>query len=561
MIINYIWPMKRRIITILLGLLSLSIGGIIAVQFIWISNAIRVKEELFSHNASEALQKTVSRLENLHDVMIINRMAFPDSTLWLNRSRLLPPPTQIGVNNPGQQFVFRSNSQPNQNIRIEMDSDSMTHFNYELITNGTNPHGDTKTEIRKQEEVIVMRKRATGSFDSLMRTSLERLDSLTGVFDTILIRQQATPQIQVRASNLRNIAQKAVNEIIALDKPDIEPEYLKSILTEELINRNIPISFQFGVLRDSTLLLASEYVDTTALLNSSLKTELFPGSLFRRNQQLSLFFPDREMFIYRSMSWLLAASFLFSAIMLVTFATSVLFLLRQKKISEMKSDFINNMTHEFKTPIATIAVASDSLFNDKVLADPDMIKYFSGMIRKENQRMDRQVEDILTIARLEKKELEFKWEPFNIHDALTEVIESFKVQVEQRDGQILSVFEAINPVVISDKKHFAHAVFNLLDNANKYTEVTPRIIVRTRNSDGGVLLSVTDNGIGMARQVQSKIFERFYRQPSGNIHNVKGFGLGLSYTSAVVEAGKGNIRVKSEPGKGSTFELFLPEKL
>ena len=168
--------MKRRIITILLGLLSISIGGIIAVQFIWINNAIRVKEELFSRNASEALQKTVLRLENLHDVMIINRMAFPDTTLWLNRSRLLPPPPpQIGINN-GQRFVFKSSPQPNQNIRIEMDIDTLTHFNYEFNTNGNNPHSDIKTEIHKQEEVIVMRKSGTGSFDSLMRTSLERLD-------------------------------------------------------------------------------------------------------------------------------------------------------------------------------------------------------------------------------------------------------------------------------------------------------------------------------------------------------------------------------------------------
>lgn len=554
--------MKRKIITILLGLLSISIGGIITVQLIWINNAIRVKEELFSRNASEALQKTVMRLENLHDVMIINRMAFPDSALWLNRSRLLPPPPpQIGMNKPGQRFVFSSSSQPGQSIRIETNSDSITHFNYEIITNGNHPQSDFKTEIRTQEDIVVMRKRTNGSFDSLMKTSLERLDSLSGVFDTIMLRQQATPQIHVRASNLRNITQKAVSEIIALDKPDIDPENLKSILAEELLNRNIPIPFQFGVLRDSTLLLSSETVDTTALLNSTLKTELFPGSLFRRNQQLSLFFPDRDVFIYRSMSWLLAASFLFSAIVLVTFAMSVLFLLRQKKISEMKSDFINNMTHEFKTPIATIAVASDSLFNDKVLADPDMIKYFSGMISKENQRMNRQVEDILTIARLEKKELEFKWETFNIHEVLTEVIESFRVQVEQREGKILSVFEATRPFVVSDKKHLSHAVFNLLDNANKYTEDTPRIIVRTSDSEGGVILAVTDNGIGMTRQVQAKIFERFYRQPSGNIHNVKGFGLGLSYTRAVIEAGKGNIRVKSEPGKGSSFEIFLPGNL
>lgn len=552
--------MKRRLITILLGLLSISIGGIIAVQLIWINNAIRVKEELFSRNASEAIQKTVSRLENLHDVMIINRMAFPDSAFWLNRSRQLRPQSTV-VNNSGQTFVFSNSSQTARHIRIEIDNDSISQYNYDFEAGGNNPQTDIKTDFRKQEDIIVMRKRSSGSFDSLKIASLERLDSLSGVLDTIVLRQTVTPQIHVRASNLRNITQRAVSEIIALDKPEIDLENLESILAEELQNRNIPLSFQYGVLHDSTFLIASEGADTIALLNSHLKSELFPGSLFRRNQQLSLYFPDRGTFIYRSMSWLLAASFIFSAIVLVTFAMSVFLLLRQKKISEMKSDFINNMTHEFKTPIATISVASDSLFNDKVLSDPEMVKYFSGMIRKENQRMNRQVEDILTIARLEKKELEFKWEKFSIHEFLTEVIESFRVQVSHRNGQILSVFEAESQYVVSDKKHLNHAVLNLLDNANKYTEDTPRIIVRTRNSEGGVILTVNDNGIGMSRQVQAKIFDRFYRQPSGNIHNVKGFGLGLSYTKAVVEAGKGWIRVNSEPGKGSSFELFLPGNL
>lgn len=224
----------------------------------------------------------------------------------------------------------------------------------------------------------------------------------------------------------------------------------------------------------------------------------------------------------------------------------------------MKSDFINNMTHEFKTPIATIAVAADSLLNEKVYADPEKVRYFSGMIRKENLRMDRQVEDILTIARLEKKELEFSWETFDIHEILTEAIDSINVQVSARGGQTLAIFEATQPMVVADRKHLMHAVFNLLDNANKYSPDTPRIVVKTQNNDQGVVVSVTDNGSGMSRQVQARIFERFYRQSSGNIHNIKGFGLGLSYARAVVESCRGTISVNSEQGKGSTFEIILP---
>ncbi len=551
--------MKRKIITILIGLLSISIAGIIIVQLVWIRNAIYVKEELFMRNASEAMQNTVKRLETLHDVMIINRLAFPDSALWLNRRLISPPPLPaVGIKNPGQRLVFREESGRETNIRIEIGSDSLHHFRYEMSSGNKMKEKVSTDGTKNLEEVIVLRKNISGSFDSMKRSGLQRLDSLTEIFDTLLISPHETRQIHLRASNLKNVTQKAVNEIIALDKPDMDQKELESILAEELQNRNIPIPFQYAVIRDSSILLTTGIADTTALLSSPLKTELFPSALFRRNQQLTLYFPDRETYIYRSMSWLLLASFLFSVIVLITFAASVLLLLRQKRISEMKSDFINNMTHEFKTPIATIAVAADSLLKDKVLADREMIKYFSEMIRKENKRMNRQVEDILTIARLEKKEMDFSWQQFDVHELLNEVIEAFRVQVVQRDGHILSVYESTRPLVVSDRKYLAHAVLNLLDNANKYSPEAPHIMVRTADTEGGVLVSVTDKGIGMTRQVQARIFERFYRQSSGNIHNVKGFGLGLSYTRAVVEAGKGWIRVQSEPGKGSRFELFLP---
>jgi two-component system phosphate regulon sensor histidine kinase PhoR len=304
--------------------------------------------------------------------------------------------------------------------------------------------------------------------------------------------------------------------------------------------------------------MGSANPDTVALLTTSFQTGLYPNNIFNRNVSLNLSFPDQEKFIYKSISWLLGASFFFSIIILFAFGFSVFLILKQKKISEMKSDFINNMTHEFKTPIATISVATDSILSEKVIGDREKVEYFAGMIKKENRRMNRQVEDILTIARLEKNEIDFRWEKVNLHEVITEVCEVVRVQVEQRGGKIQSLLEAESPVVRADRQHISNVVFNLLDNANKFSPSEPDITVKTEGVASGIKFSVTDKGSGMTQQVQGKIFERFYRQSSGNVHNVKGFGLGLSYVKAVVEAHGGMVTVESEPGKGSTFGVTIP---
>lgn len=550
--------MKRRLITTLIVLLSVSIAGIIGLQLIWITNAFRVKEDLFRRDAMDALNSTVKRLEMMHDVTIINRMAFPDSLSVLRYQMRVPPPTGIRPELLNKRLQFRTERNIRE-MRLKADSAS---GNVTEIRIATTPEEKSITQDtimpNSRREMVLFRSGDPQILDSILNKDLLRLDSLSSFFDTIARRRPAIPRVDLRAEGLRRLTERAVSEMVTLDKPHIDQDLLENTLTEELNNRHIPLTFHFGVFRDSTMILSSDADKKEQLMGSLIKTELYPSSIFRRNIQLSLWFPERSRFVIRSMGWLSAASLLFASIMLVTFSMSVIFLLKQKKLADIKSDFINNMTHEFKTPIATIAVAADSLMNDKVTGDPDLIKYFSGMIRKENKRMDKQVEDILTIARMEKKELDFHWEKFNLHELLSDVIASIELQVQQRDGQIIAVLEATQPEVLSDRKHLSHAVFNLIDNANKYTEEKPRIVIHTINRDGGIQLSVTDNGAGMTKQVQARIFERFYRQSGGNIHNVKGFGLGLSYTRAVVEAGKGTIRVESEPGKGSRFELFLP---
>jgi two-component system phosphate regulon sensor histidine kinase PhoR len=233
-------------------------------------------------------------------------------------------------------------------------------------------------------------------------------------------------------------------------------------------------------------------------------------------------------------------------------------IISQKKINEMKSDFINNMTHEFKTPIATISLAADTIANQKIIKDEDKVRHFVGLIKKENDRMNRQVENILQISTLEKREMDFSFEAMDLHEVIHHGIETISIQVHDRGGIIKTSLDAENSVVTGDREHLRNLVHNLLDNANKYCEGTPDIKVLTRNNNYGIFLVVEDNGIGMTKAVQSKIFERFYRQTSGNIHNVKGFGLGLNYVKSIVDAHNGTISVESEPGCGSRFTVFIP---
>jgi two-component system phosphate regulon sensor histidine kinase PhoR len=258
------------------------------------------------------------------------------------------------------------------------------------------------------------------------------------------------------------------------------------------------------------------------------------------------------------MAWLLGGSLLFSFIILATFALSLFFIIRQKKISEMKSDFLNNMTHEFKTPIATISLAADTITNPKVINDEASIRHFIGMIKKENSRMNKKVETILQIASLDKREIDFKFENVSMHSIIERAVETIEIQVHQKNGKISLNLKAAEPVIFGDYEHLTNLVNNLLDNAIKYSPESPDITVETKNNERGIILSVEDKGTGMTKSVQSKIFERFYRQSSGNVHDVKGFGLGLNYVRAIIDAHKGNVTVTSEPGKGSRFDIFLP---
>ncbi|WP_430971794.1 sensor histidine kinase [Sunxiuqinia rutila] len=540
--------MNKRFFTLLMVLMGTSILGIIAIQLIWINQAMQVRNELFDRSVNQALTNTAHRMETQHDVQLITGIPRPGQFHWQTKQMPTPPIPPRPVK------IIRNSKSPQSSSRIKLDlsvNDSNVHI-IELNQDSTFNLKNTHSFISKADTIYT-------TTTALVKSTIVKLDSIETIVDTLsYFNPQLKQRLQDKSKNLKNIGNRVIREIIAFEDAPISIDQVNSILKEELQNQNINLSYDAAILEQDTITSMTAQADSLALSHTPYQTNLFPQAIFDRNTQLALFFPTQNRYIYRSVSWLLAASFIFSLFILTTFGLTIFFMLKQKKISEMKSDFINNMTHEFKTPIATISVAADSIKNEKVIRQPDKINYFIDMIKKENFRMNRQVEDILTIARLDKKEFDFKWEPINLHHLIEDAIESIILQVEKRGGKIETELQAVNPTVTTDRTHCANIIYNLLDNANKYSEDSPQIKLETHNNSKGVIIRVSDKGIGMSKSVQGRIFERFYRQTSGNIHNVKGFGLGLSYVKAIVEANQGTISVHSELGKGSQFEVFLP---
>jgi len=296
------------------------------------------------------------------------------------------------------------------------------------------------------------------------------------------------------------------------------------------------------------------------IFHTPYRVSLFPNDIFEMPNFLLLSFPEVSSHLYKSILLLLAGSVIFTLIILVTFSVTIWVIIHQKKTSEIKSDFINNMTHEFKTPIATISLAVDSIENPKILSLPDKIKYFTGIIRDENRRMNKQVENVLQMAMIDKKDFNLQIREINAHDIIQRSGDHFKLQIEKKMGNIILNLNAPNPVIENDEIQFFNIINNLIDNAIKYSNESPEVKITTNNASDGINITVQDNGIGISKEAQEKIFDKFYRVSSGNIHNVKGFGLGLSYVKAIVQTFGGKISLKSEPGKGSIFEVYLPGK-
>ena len=303
------------------------------------------------------------------------------------------------------------------------------------------------------------------------------------------------------------------------------------------------------------------YADTVNSLVSVYPLEPATGSSFENlvsEELLMVVVPNQQRLIWKEVIWFIVGSILFTLIITTAFFITIRTLLKQKKLSEIKSDFINNMTHEFKTPLATISLAVDALKNEKVAGNKEKTEYFTGIIKEENKRMNKQVETILQAALLDKKEIQLNLKRLLAHDLIINTLNNINLQVEEKEGKMEVELDAEDDLILADEVHFTNLINSLLDNAVKYSKDNLLIKLITKNVGNKLKITIEDNGIGMNKETLHRIFEKFYRAHTGNVHNVKGFGLGLSYVKTMVDAHHGTIKAESVLGKGSSFSISIP---
>ena len=334
---------------------------------------------------------------------------------------------------------------------------------------------------------------------------------------------------------------------------------LNHLVSTELQNAGIKQDFEWCVINDAA---ARTFVSTGFREEYLRDPELFSinisGRTYANVEDLKLYVLQPQNYFKKELLLMVLGAILFTCIIITAFVLTIRTMLSQRKLSEIKSDFINNMTHEFKTPIATIQLAGDALNNDKVLGDPQNIKYYTGIIKEENRRMHKQVERILNAAKLEKDEIKLQLKRIDVHEVIHKVISNSKLQADEANAVVTERLEANHHTIMADEVHFSNIIFNLLDNAIKYAEIGPQVVISTENFGNSLHIKVKDNGIGMSKDVINNIFEKFYRAHTGNQHNVKGFGLGLTYVKKVIDLHEAKVSVESEVGKGSEFTLVFP---
>ncbi len=536
--------MSKKLLIFTIVLMSIALTGIITVQLFWIRNAVKQNEHKFDQKVNDALVDVVKKLENkeiahvfeteldesgfLHHDVNISFQGQSDSLLFVSLN-----------NNLVQELVILNEDSKNQ---VQWTSKNDSFF---YLSENNQKKSKIKSKNKKKEKSYVSSTGYAFKTDKSNRIFIEE------------------KKIRTKTKRIENVIKKMVFEYdtdINSFRKRFKLELLDSLLKLELFASEILIPYEYGIkskVKENTLEAESENYEA----NNSYKkyyASLFPDDLIPKSDKLILYFPGRKSHLYSSLSIMLPASLFFSLIILVAFSISVLMALKQKKISDVKTDFINNMTHEFKTPIATISLAADSIINSKVINNESKVKNFIKIIKEENKRMNKQVERVLQMSLLDKSEFDLNLKEFNIHTLINNAIQNISVQVDEKKGSINTELLAKNYTSLIDEIHFLNIINNLLDNALKYSKHNPIISIKTTDTQNGIHISVEDNGIGMTKEEQSKIFDRFYRVAKGNVHNIKGFGLGLSYVKAIVVAFKGTIYVKSELGRGSRFDVFIP---
>ncbi|MCQ6960547.1 sensor histidine kinase [Mucilaginibacter aquariorum] len=605
--------MKRRSIGLIIGLMGFALLGVVVMQLYFLRQSYQMQSELFNRSVNEALNNVVAKVTKQDALNFLN--AKTRETHKVRDTETFDKKSEISINGSksiiGDALVIKK-KQTKRERKLAILRDSLKrmilHKKMDDDLNAMIQQGSLNLRIRIEQytdEFGEVHGRFIPEFVKTparppVKQKLHKYDTLRYTY----VDPQFGPQVMsVRNLNPEWVKEqeriqkerqfKQVKKWLVTDslenaphntqKPNVienlAEEYRKSneplnkrlnnfwidsLLRFELHNRGIFLPFSYEVsTANSDSLIFSSAMDTKGIKPefipaNTYQKAIFSNELINDPGKIKISFPQKNSFILGNMTATMGTTAGLLFVLVFCFGYTIFSILRQKKVSEMKIDFINNMTHEFKTPVSTIMIASEALKDNEIAQDKTRVARLANVIYEENVRLGSHIERVLNIARIEKDDFKLDKKPLDVNEMITIVLDSVQLKMQKCNAVTTVNLDAERAVIIADELHFSNVIFNLIDNAIKYSTNAPEIAISTLNKNGHVLIRVADKGIGMNRDQQAKIFEQFYRIPTGNLHDVKGFGLGLSYVNTIVKRLDGTISVKSEKEKGSEFELKFP---
>ncbi|MGV3546364.1 MAG: sensor histidine kinase [Pedobacter sp.] len=612
--------MKKRSLWIITALMTFALLGVFVMQMYYIRESYNLKSQLFEQNVNQALTAVVTKIQKKNVISRINRKDDEFKALEVSNIRSKTDSIVAFKVRFKENEIQRKLKQQQQILRYLNEQDSIINANYlqpqiiseedYAILSSPKPNESTLTyninEIRTKDGKVVSRqlssnyarKRPVIKLNQLPDSIIYLAFSPTDLRPQFITLPSIDPDLKVRFKMedakaehrykmdleqlyadtvnlfangrdvmlLKDVAKEMASKDVPLEERMPSQETVDTLIKKELLSKNIDLDYQYWVTpsRSTGKII---YQNVSHSIGETLPKNTFSKVIFSNNLMIKdpgmlyVSFPNKNSLIFNTMFAMLASSVGLLLVLVSIFAYTIYAIIRQKKLSEMKTDFINNMTHEFKTPVATIMIASEALKDPDLTPDKARVNRLAGIIYDENVRLGNHIERVLSVAKLDKKELKLERKPVAMNELISLVVDSMSLQLQKKDAEISLDLTATPDVVIGDELHLSNLVYNLIDNANKYSPVKPIIAIRTKNYANGVCIEVSDKGIGMTKEQTKRIFDQFYRVPTGNLHDVKGFGLGLSYVHDIIEQMNGTIKVNSEKDNGTTFLIYLPFKL
>ncbi|GGH16542.1 hypothetical protein GCM10007352_26020 [Mucilaginibacter phyllosphaerae] len=589
--------------------------GVVVMQLYFLRQSYQMQSELFNRSVNEALGNVVSKVAKQDALNFLNAKSEEKNKLPVKQTKIVDRQTEISINGSksrmGDNLVIKK-KQSKRERKLAMLRDSLKrmilHKKMDDDVAALMQQGSVNLRIRIEQYIdefgelhgrfipelvkaapVSLKKQKLHKFDTLRYTYIDpqfgpQVISVPHLNPEWLRQQErnqkerqfkqvkkmletdslenATPDNK-KPSVIENLAEEYRKSDEPLDKR-LNNFWIDSLLRFELHNRGIFLPFSYEVsTANSDSLIFSSAMDLKGIKPQFIpaytyQKAIFSNELINDPGKIKIFFPQKSSFILGNMTASIGTTGGLLFVLVFCFGYTIFSILRQKKISEMKIDFINNMTHEFKTPVSTIMIASEALKDDEIAEDKTRVARLANVIYEENLRLGSHIERVLNIARIEKNDFKLEKKRLDVNDMITIVLDSMALKMQKHDAAFTLNLDAEQPVIMADELHFTNVMYNLIDNAIKYSKEAPEIAISTVNRNGHLVIKVADKGIGMSRDQQTKIFEQFYRIPTGNLHDVKGFGLGLSYVNTIVKRLDGTISVRSEKEKGAEFELKFP---